>query len=204
MAHVLPDNNPGATLGKPAKHNQRRILLLGLAGAAGLALFLARGSGGASAPAPPAGTVDPTTTAADNGGQAAALGNSVTGALGDVGTQLSGLTDAVGALAAQQQTAQAAPVDPSGLTAPDIVAAVSTGVSQGLAAGLQPAATKGSPSGAKARKAASPRPPYKTVVLHGYVRHVYTDRRGHVTRDVAVRRAPAPRKRTPAKRGRRR
>jgi hypothetical protein len=125
---VIPDQNPGRKV-DPKQARQRKLLFLALGGAVALALFLGRRSGGSAQQQDPNAvpTADPNATGlggggstfADNGGQAAQLGNDVTGALGGFGTHLDDLTGAVQGLIDVSTThddgggGQAAPADAS-------------------------------------------------------------------------------------------
>lgn len=111
-----------------ALHKGKNLKLIAIVGVGALALFLIIRARSASASSATPTTIDPTTgqpvdttgagtpsTFADNGGQAAALGDAVTNALGGVQTSLDNLTQSdqamANALSAGSTPATSAPAD---------------------------------------------------------------------------------------------
>jgi hypothetical protein len=190
MAHAIPDQNPGRTL-KPGAGalNQRRVLFLVLGGAAALALLLARRGAGAGPAADPAAT-DPASTFADNGGQAAQLGNDVTGALGDFSTTLGGLTGALEALAGQQADLAQAQAD-----LPGQLAAIGATGTAAVVDNAAPSAPGGDVMlAASDTGAAAGRPAPATFVKRSPSTGRLTEYRvGQSGRPIPVRAAPQPR-----------
>jgi hypothetical protein len=176
MSHVLPDRNlPAGHPGLLARLHldKRKAIILGAGGALLIAMLILSRRKGADTPAPTSTGVqpaaNPTTAAdgsssgalgtpstfADNGGQAAQLGNAVTSGLGDVGLSLAGLQASVDALT-QTQASQA-----PATTLREADAQPPTQINISLAS--PPPATKGAPAG---RPAAKKHAPAKTTKTH--------------------------------------
>jgi hypothetical protein len=181
MAHAIPDQNPGHKLDAKTLRN-RRVVLLGLVGVAALALLLGRR--GSPAAAPQGQSLDQPSTFADNGGQAAQLGDDVSGQLGTFGLQMGDLTSAVQGLTdvvntprqaadASPDTPQAQTIDPAA-QAGQLLAAWGAGMNF-----AQQHQAPGSPSGSRSPGAVQPKTIVKPSAAHGGALGVYHVTPGH-------------------------